>query len=104
MHARWRPVLTMVLACGCMTGSEPRPGGPRLLQMRHRSAGGLPPVEPPRKDGALAHAWPARDDDPSRVVRPEQPRVEPRQHVLAPDEPPMSPSLGREIDQLRRRW
>ena len=32
MHARWLPVLTIVLACGCMTGSEPRPGGPTLLQ------------------------------------------------------------------------
>jgi len=71
--------------------------------MRHRGAGGLAPVEPRRQEGALAHARPARDHDPPRVVRPEQPLVEPRQHIVAPDEPAVSPALEREVDPLRRR-
>jgi hypothetical protein len=68
--------------------------------MRHRGAGGLALVEPRRQDGALAHA---RDQDPSRVVRPEQPFVELGQHILAPDEPAVPPAFEREVDPLRRR-
>jgi hypothetical protein len=71
--------------------------------MRHRSAGGLAPVEPLRQDGALAHAGPARDHDPPRVVRPEQPLVELGQHIIAPDEPAVSPPFEREVDHLRCR-
>jgi hypothetical protein len=69
--------------------------------MRHRGAGGLTPADPHRQDGALAHAGPAGDRDPPRVVRPEQPLVDPGQHILAPDEPAVSLPLEPEVDPFR---
>jgi hypothetical protein len=68
--------------------------------MRHHGARGLAPRQPRRQDGALAHPRATGDHDPS-VAGHEQPLIELRQHVLAPDEPAMSLPLDREVDQLR---
>ena len=71
--------------------------------MRHHGARGLAARQPRRQDGALAHPRAAGDHDPSGLAGTEQPRVELRQHVLAPDEPAVSLPLDREVDQLRPR-
>jgi hypothetical protein len=72
--------------------------------VRYHGAGGLAPREPRRQDGALAHPGAAGDQDPSGLAGPEQPLVEPRQHVLAPDEPAVPLPLDREVDQSCLHW
>lgn len=69
--------------------------------MRHHGARCLVPRQPRRQDRALAHPWAPREHDPTSLARPVEAVVEPCQHILARDEPLVSFSLCREVDQPR---
>jgi hypothetical protein len=74
--------------------------------MRQHVAGRLAARQPGREERALAHPRPAGDHDPAIGAVRDQELIEPSQQRGASDEPDVSRSFRREVDQPRRfrRW